>query len=80
MRNPLKLIFTRDSGVFCSVIPAAETLPCRIKYDGTILNTGTATCATVFDDSSGPFFDFDLEIAGRSRHAFQVCIGDQFDV
>jgi len=46
----------------------------------TIFNTGTTSGATIFDDCTGAFFDFNLEIAGGSRHAFQVCIGDQFDV
>ena len=45
-----------------------------------ILNTGTASGTTVFDDGAGPLSDFDLEVAGGSLHAFKVCIGNKFNV
>jgi hypothetical protein len=51
-----------------------------LKDDWAVLHAGAATGAPIFNNRAGAFFDFDLEIAGRSLHAFQVCIGDQFDV
>ena len=45
-----------------------------------ILNTGTTSGTTVFDDRAGLFSDFDLEVAGGALHAFKVCIGNQFNV
>jgi hypothetical protein len=66
------------------VCPSDASFPsaCRriLNDHRAILNAGTASGATIFDDRAGPFFDFDLEIARGSLHAFQVCIGDQFDV
>ncbi len=45
-----------------------------------ILNTGAASGTTVFDDSAGTLSNFDLEISGRSLHAFKIRVGDQFDI
>jgi hypothetical protein len=57
-----------------------EALAGCLKYHGTIFNTCTASGATIFDDSAGPFFDFDFEISRGSFYTFKVRIGNQFNV
>jgi hypothetical protein len=45
-----------------------------------ILNTGAASCTTVFDDGAGLFSDFDLEVTRGTLYTFKICIGNQFNV
>jgi hypothetical protein len=45
-----------------------------------VLHTGAAAGAAILDDAAGFFADFYLEISGGTFHAFQVRIGDQFNV
>jgi hypothetical protein len=46
----------------------------------TIFDTCTASGATVLDNCTGTFFDFDLEISGGAFYTLKVRIGDQFDI
>jgi hypothetical protein len=45
-----------------------------------ILNTGAASGTTIFNDRTGLFSNFDLEIAGGALYAFKICIGNKFNV
>jgi hypothetical protein len=57
-----------------------EALAGCLKYHGTIFNTCTASGATVLDNSTGAFSDFDLEISGGAFYTLKVRVGDQFDI
>jgi hypothetical protein len=64
--------------------PSNVTFPsaCRhiLNDHRAILNTCTTSRTTILDDRAGTFFDLDLEISGRSLHAFKIRIGDELDV
>jgi hypothetical protein len=64
---------------FCgNIIPKPSS--CCVKYYRAILNTCTTSRATILDNRAGTLFDLDLEISGRSLHAFKVRISDELDV
>jgi len=54
--------------------------PESLMGDRAVFDTAATPGAAIHVDTSGALFDFDLKIARRTFHRFQVCIGDQFNV